>query len=420
MIYRSLLSLRNLLAPLGILALGVLSLAPPADAQCFVPDGYDSAPCCSNVTPTLPTFPASSLPGKGICWTNCALSGQVCTKISLGAPIPSTATCTQYTSILDVFDCSSGATLMKGVVTLDYTRTWNEQVPTSSLPIQVWRFAAKVDIVSPLSGTPACPVPSCALTPISTAFYYGYVDYSLDCVTGAFDTVIVLYHGCDEFTHKPGFSSVPGAYHPNSTFAIVAPDTAANPFVPGVNLPTTGVLMNEAMRSVTPNAIGTCLAEEHIQQGIFQPLVSGCLCPLSLAPPQQSGVRLSASGMCGGSFQSLNLWPAAPWYELVTTSIGRWTNTSTYPGPEKASVAEGLLLYTNICSTSGAIETSFDIFYGGFTGGGQSVITPGPGPTLTSNFLDLASNYSNLVTSPVVFPLYGTVAATDHLIYVNP
>lgn len=417
------LSLRNYIAPLGILVATLFAFAPQAEAQCLTPDGYDSAICCTPVTPKLPEFPPSSLPGKGICWTDCTLSSEVCTKIALSAPTPALGMCTQYISKLEVSDCINGAPLMKGILTLDYTRTWSEEVSTGPVPIQIWRFAAKVDIVSPVTEKPLCPVPSCAKTGISTAFYYGYVDYALDCGTGVFETALVLYHGCDEFVHNPVFSAVPGTYHPSSTYAIVAPHTEANPFVPAVVLPPSGILVNEAMRNVTPNAIGTCNSEERVQQGIFQPLVTGCLCPLNFSPPQQAGVKIDGAGLCGGSFQSLNLWPLTPWYELVTTSIGRWTNFGSYPGPEAASVAEGLLIYTDACPTTGITETSFDIFYGGMTVGGSKV-SPSPtipqSPPLSSNFVDIASNYSSLVTAPIVFPLFGVVGSTDHLIYVNP
>ena len=247
------------------------------------------------------------------------------------------------------------------------------------------------------------------------------MDYALDCVTNTFDTVLVLYHACDEFIHKPGFSSVPGTFHPNSTYALVAPHTTTNPFTPGNLPPAPGFIVNEAMRRVTPDAPGICHAEEDIQQGSFLPLVTGCLCPLATAPPQQTGVRVDGSGMCGGGFGTLNLWPVAPWYDLVVTSIGRWSNGSSYPGPEHASVAEGLFGYNDPCPTTGISEVTYDIFYGGFTQFGSSVIPTSPiFPPLTNRFLDIASNYSLLTALPISFPLYGSVKPTDHLIYVNP
>ena len=92
--------------------------------------------------------------------------------------------------------------------------------------LQVWRFVVKADLS--LGGTGGgCSRPSC-LPSHPTAFYYGYLDYAFDCATGQFDTVLVLFHNCDEFIHNPVFSSVPGVFNPGRTYAIVAPDTPAN------------------------------------------------------------------------------------------------------------------------------------------------------------------------------------------------
>lgn len=402
-------------ARLSAAVLTLFALVPTSQAQCFGDDNLGSVPCCTPTFANLPTFPATSLESQGICWDACQLSAQTCMKVSLGAPMPSL--CSTFTAPIETFDCA-GAPLLKGLVTLDYTRTWEETPVIGAAPTQVWRFAAKVDMAASTVATPGCPVPACSLLPGSTAFYYGYVDYALNCATGAFDTAIVLYHGCDKFIHDPAYSSVPGAFHPTRTFAIVGPDTAANPFVPGIALPPGGALLNEAMRRVTPDPIGSCFAEEHIQQGVFQPLITGCLCPLGFQPPQQAGNHLEATGICGGAFKSLNLWPLVPWFELTTTSIGRWSNGSSYPGPEHASVAEGLVLYDDACDPTGITLQTFDIFYGALTQGGYA-IPPTPVMVLTDRFLDLASNYSLPTSLPVVLPLFGKVAPTDHLIYVN-
>ena len=407
---------RSLLSFVGALAVTLFTLSPAADAQCFTPDGLDSTICCAPVTPTIPSFPAVSLPGQGICWNACNLSSQTCTKIAIGAP--TSTVCGQWQATLSVFDCS-GNQLFKGIMVLDYTRTWAESKVLGLTPNQVWRFAAKVDLVSPLGGPTGCPVPNCSQVPGGSAFYYGYLDYSLDCASGMIEPALVLYHGCDVFIHKPAYSSVPGAFHPNTTFALVAPDTAANPFLPVVALPPAGILMNEAMRRAAAPSALACFAEEPLNQGSFFPLVTGCLCPLSFAPPQQAGNRLGGTGMCGGSFATLNLWPLTPWYELISTSIGRWSNNSSYPGTEHASAAEGLLLYQDACDPTGLATQNFDIFYGALTQGGWAITSLTGVPPSTDRFLDLASNYSIPTSASVVFPLYGKVAATQHLIYVN-
>jgi hypothetical protein len=410
---------RLLLSFAGRAAAAALTLAlfvPATSAQCFGPDGLDSAPCCTPVLANLPPFPPLSMDADGICWNACMLSNETCIRLDLSPPVP--ITCSKYSAVLNVTDCA-GLPLLKGTVTLDYLRTWTENAVPGAAPNQVWRFAAKVDLVGSAVASPLCPVPPCALTPGASAFYYGYVDYSQNCATSEFDGVIVLYHACDKFIHNPPFSSVPGSFHPAATYALVGPHTPMNPFVPTIMAPPGGILTAEAMRRVTPNPIGMCNAEEPVLQGIFQPLIAGCLCPLALVPPLQSGNHLSGTGMCGGAFKSLNLWPLTPWFELTTTSIGRWSNALSYPGTEHASVAEGLFVYADPCPNPTVPPTSsFDIFYGSLTQGGY-LVAPSPIGLLTNRFLDLASNYSVPVVSPVVLPLFGRVGPTDHLIYVN-
>jgi len=404
----------RLLLSLSTLAASLFILTAPAPAQCFGPDGFGATVCNSPTAPTLPSFPAISMGAQGICWDACSLSGQTCALLSLGAPLSNG--CSQFTAPLNVLDCA-GTPLLKGLMTLDYTRTWEELPVPGAAPIQVWRFAVKVDLAASSSSIPGCAVPLCSTLPGSTAFYYGYVDYSLNCATGTWESAIVLYHAADDSIHNTAFSAVPGTFHPSLSFAIVGPDTTTNPFVPGNLLPPTGSLLEEATRRMTPNAVGMCYGEEPIQQGVFLPLVSGCLNPLSLAPPMQSGNLFNASGLCGGGFQSLNLWPLTPWYELTTTSIGRWMNASSYPGPEHASVAEGLLVYSDPClDPTVPPQQSFDIVYGSLTVGGYFIPST-PLAILTDRLFDLASNYSTPVGGPIPMPLFGRVDVTDHAIY---
>ena len=399
----------------GALALATLALAPPAEAQCFTPDGL-TGPCCTAGSPTLPTsFPPLALPSLGICWDDCNPSSQTCVDLLLGSFAP-TPQCTQYMVDLDVSDCF-GVPLMKGTVTLDYTRTWEEHTFPGGPPMQVWRFAAKVDLIGSGLTTAPCPVPSC-MASAGQAFFYGYVDYVRDCITGNIEGALVLYHGCDLQIHAPAYSSIPGTYHPNRTYALVGPHTAANPFTPTILAPPGGVLAGEGLRTTAPSPILVCRNEEPLIQGDMVPVGQGCLCPPGFQPPQLSAVKTAISGACGGSAYSIDLFPLTPWYHLMATSIGSWTTGASYPGPEQAYVAEGLFLFTDSCLTGGVGPTSFDIFYGGITDGGYFVV-PTAGTTPTDGFVDLASNYSNPTSLPITFPLFGKVAPTDHLIYVN-
>ena len=197
-------------------------------------------------------------------------------------------------------------------------------------------------------------------------------------------------------------------------------DTPANPFVPFATPPTTAPLFGEAMRVVGPTLVpALCTAEEPILQGVYINIAMGCICPLNIGPILNSAVRLSGVGACGGSFTSLNFWPLLPWFEMITTSIGRWTTPASYPGPEEAHVAEGLFSYKDTCNAIGIVQTSVDVFYGGITEAGFPATSFTPGVAITQRFVDLASNYSSPLPGFVAPPYFGSVFKTNHLIYVN-
>lgn len=406
----------------GLLALAAVA-AGPANAQCFGPDNL-TGPCCQPVAANLPQFPGFDLPGLGICWSNCLPAQQPCIRVSFSAPAPTA--CGQYTSSVTIFDCN-GVPLMFGSAVLDYTRTWDESPVPGVVPNQVWRFATKVDLGLGPVFNPSCVVPTCLPTH-PTAFFYGYVDYSLDCINGTFDSAVVLFHGCDELIHRPGLSDRPGVFHPTRSYGLVAPHTSANPFVPGALIPPGGPLIAEAMRTVLPPIGGAalCQTEELISQGQMFPIISGCLCPLSFNSTQQSAVRLDGIGSCPdpaglvSSFNTLNFWPIVPWFEMIVTSIGSWTTGASYPGPESAWVNEGLFRYHDSCqSVAGVTGDTLDVFYGATTAKGFPVVPTSPVFPPSENFTDLASNLAHPVGTPVPLPIIGSVRKTDHLIYVN-
>ena len=400
-----------------------LSLAPPSSGQCFNPDGLDIGGCCQPAQANLPSFPQAALPGLGICWNNCNPVSQTDLRVDWNAPV--NPTCAQYTTTVTVIDGTNGMALLSGPMVLDYTRTWTEVNPNTGNLVQIWRFVAKADL-SPLSttGTPPCPVPPCLIPvgPYQTAFYYGYVDYAQECTgTAGFENALVLYHGCDWFQHKPGISSRPGAFHPTMSYAIVAPHSAANPFVPA-NLPAPGgPLVAEAMRKVSvPGA--TCVTEEYIGGGDLLPFVVGCMCPPSLAAGQVTLSLYRGFGTCPDStgvpslFESLFVaFPTLPWPYLVTTSIGTWTGAGTYPGPEVAWVDESLMKYRDSCLS----KDYFEVFYGATTDQGWTVIPTSPIFPPTQRFKDMADNYSAPVVGAHPLPLLGHIMPTDHLIYTN-
>ena len=408
----------------AFLAAALATLATPIASQlCIGPDNLTGG-CWEPRDLNVPQFPPIDLPGLGVCWDKCKPTAQECIAVRLD--LPGQNPCGQYSAQLRVDTCS-GAPLLEGDAGLDYTRTWTEATPDGLL-YQVWRFALKADLALIQAGAAPCPAPPCLFSH-ETAFFYGYVDYALRCDGTAFvfENALVLYHACDDFIHRPGLSDKPGVFHPDSTFGIVAPHTAANPFDPTVQMPATGgPLVAEAVRNVAPAGF-KCIAEERIEGGNKVPLIRGCACPLSFDSLQQTAVKLTGVGSCvqpdgaPSSFATLNFWPTLPWFDMVTTSIGRWTTGASYPGSEHAYVDEGLFLYHDSCVVGGAGEADLlEVHYGGSTKGGYMVLPISPsGVPLTDRFTDLAANYTSNLTGPPPLPLVGSIRPTFHLIYVN-
>ena len=417
--------LRTLLTTLT--AVAFLSLAPTSSAQCVGPDGLSVPGCCQPTQANLPAFPQAFLPGTGICWNNCNATPQTNLRVMWDAP--QFVACAQYTTRVTAIDGSTGSPLLSGPMVLDYTRTWNEIDPNTGNQLQVWRFVAKADLSSlvPTGTTPPCPVPTCLppIGPNSSAFYYGYVDYATVCGApppATFESVLVLYHGCDFLQHKPLISSRPGVFHPTTSYAIVAPSSSASPFV-AANLPAPGgPLVAEAMRKTSAPG-GSCVTEEFINSGDILPFVVGCMCPPSLGGAAQLTLSLYRGiGTCPdatgvpSSFDALFLaFPTLPWPYLVTNSIGAWTGASTYPGQEIAWVDEALMKYRDSCLST----TFYEVFYGATTDGGWTVIPSSPNFPPTKRFKDMADNWSAPVVGFHPLPLLGNIMPTDHLIYTN-
>lgn len=400
------------------LPLALALAAAPSAQLCLGPDQLDQAPCCTPVDLALPNLPPISLPSKGICWDTCAPVQTTCNLVEVGVPVGGPQ-CGEFLADVNVLDCN-GQALLKGSAVLNYTRTWAEGNQAGTAKYQVYRFALKVDLFGAQSSPPVCPVPDC-IPAVQATFFYGYVDYAFDCASGAVEHALALFHGCDELTHDPLLSAQPGVYHPTRSYAIVGPDTSANPFNPSFTSPLAGPVVAEAMRSTNSPIPFACLAEEPVLQGQLDHLISVCLCPLQIQPGQMHLSSFSGLGACGSSFNTINAWPNTPWYELVTIGLGRWSNaTGGYPGPEQLAVSEGLFLYRDACASSGAVQQSLDVFYGVETQFGFQVVPTSAVAPATQNFLDLASNYSTPLPGPIAFPLLGSAnSGTRHLIYVN-
>jgi hypothetical protein len=422
----------------SLLLTSVLSLSLTAAAfgqiGCFVPDNLDG-PCCAQIGVNLPPLPAFTLPGTSIAWDACALAGQVCSSISLQAPAP-TPVCGQFSANLRVQDCA-GATLLQGQAVLDYARTWVEQgnvaTPQGPAPVdfQVYRFLLKVDLL-PQAGVPVVPsvtVPSDLLLN-NSAFYYGYVDYARVCQTGSFQQSIVLFHASDFLINFPGISSGVAGANPIRSHALVAPDTAANPFVPAAFAVVNGVVNEDSVRTIgnpnMPGAPASCRTEEDLfAGGSYIPIAFGCMSPPMLGPVQTAVIQMTGNSNCGSAFQSLNLFGITPWIETVSTSIGNWTTGVNYPGPERVRADEGLFSYRDGCLAGGpgaGNGQSLEIFYGAETLGGfpSQLVEPGGVIIPVNRFVDLASNWRRPAGTPLMLPAIGKVMNSFHIISTNP
>ncbi|MEM7305833.1 MAG: hypothetical protein AAF682_04150 [Planctomycetota bacterium] len=385
----------------------LLALAGWNHSQCLLFDGLNG-PCCSSVTPALPAFPAVTMPGLSVCWDACVPSSQSCSDVQLSPPTQ--LLCGQYQATFDTSECGTGLPELTGVLELDYTRSWDE-FPTPGQVIQVWRFVVRADLM--LAGTASgCPIPD-SFTTYPTAFYYGYLDYAFDCSSGTWESALALYHACDAFLHDPAISSQPGVFNPARSFALVAPSTVTNPFIPGIAPAGGGPLLWEGIRDTVDLASLACEVEEPLAGGLVLPLGSACACPFSTAQPQVTARVMEGSSTCGSDFRSLNLFPIFPWVHVMSTSLGRWSNGSSYPGPEAVWVDEGLFLHTEACQTP---QVFAEIKVGATTEGGYLATV---GPAVGDKFTDLVSNFSVPITSPVAPPFVGNVFFSRHLVYFN-
>lgn len=421
--------MRSLLLPLA----GLLALEAGVKAQglCFGPDLL-TGPCCTNTPLNLPPLGPISMQAQSVQWNSCVLAGQDCIQVSTSAPLPSPV-CGQWTVSIKVGDCA-GNTQLFGNGVLDYARTWREQGNTvdpsgtiSGTTFQVWRFLAKFDLSQVVGSPPPPPtlIPGdLAVNP--AVFYYGYVDYVLDCTFGSFKNVVVLYHASDWLINFPGISGNLGGANPIGSHALVGPDNPINPFLPVDFLIPPGALPFDSLRAVgdinLPGTPAACNAEQSTTQGTYVPLAFGCLNPPSLGPIQSAAVQINGASSCGSSYLSVNLFGTVPWLDMITSSIGAWTTNNEYPGPERVRANEGLFVYRDSCQLGTPGFQAFEIFYGAETRGGftatiQSGTTP---PVSVANFLDLVSNWRRPAGTPLMLPAIGRVMNSYHVISLNP
>ncbi len=400
----------------------VLGIAHPAQAQlCFGPDGLQGN-CWEKTPANLPDLPSFGLESSGICWSKCDPQ-KVASVIRFDTP--NRLQCGVYDSLVTITD-AAGVPVMIGRARMDYTRTW-EEVDPSGRTYQVWRFLTKVDFQLGQANAPSCLVPPCMFQQ-PTTFYYGYVDYALECNSQQFFNVAVLFHPCDKFIHDPRHSSRPGVYHPGDYFALVGPDTAAQPFVPATSVsaiaPTPGGKLG-AVRLTPAPGTPDCIKEERLQQGLVNNIGQACACPLDRTKNGVTAQFQHGVGSCQdatgqvSNYEALNTFLPGllfPWLYTIQHHVGFWASpaASPYPGPEVVFVNEGFYRYYDSCSS----KLSIDVSYGSLTERGFQVNPDPARPWQSSDrFLDIASNYSK--TQGINPPFTGEVFPTKHLIYVN-
>jgi hypothetical protein len=110
---------------------------------------------------------------------------------------------------------------------------------------------------------------------------------------------------------------------------------------------------------------------------------------------------------------------------MLSTSIGRWDNDSSYPGREQVWVDEGLFFYHDSCPIAvpamGGIPDSLEVMYGASTQDGYPIVQTVPGTQPSTRLLDLGDNFTLELGGPPPPPFFlgSILGPTDHLIYVD-
>ena len=365
---------RTLALSAGLVAVA-LSFSPAADAgtSCFGPDRFDG-PCCSSATPFLPTFPAITQTIRYVGFDSCVprVDEEVCAAI--GAPHAVTlnggTVCGVYAIPFTIRTCGpTPQTLWSGTLRAQYARNWFEAQPPSTIQThERWRLLLNGDLTpSPFllqrfGGAPAV-VPPCRAAFGNRVHFWGFIDYTADCVANGFQAVWALNHDCDFFEHGAAAARA-GTFHPSRSYDFIGP-SASFQVLQHVAVPTRGTAIDQTCR---PNAWqyrpNICLCEEAIGQRTLDALAPFCPCnaPGGALTPYVP-LALDARGQCGSQFRTVATDPI-PFNKKL---LGAWTDPSRFPGPQNLFVEQGTVRYVDGCLPG---QTRIEYFKGVATSGG--------------------------------------------------
>lgn len=391
------------------LCVALAAFAPVAGAQCFGDDGFLlPGACCVPMTPTLPAFPAATIPAENCCFHNCNPQQILPVTITLGSPIPVLCdTYVVFASITGMFG-TAGPTLMAA----KYDRTWMEVNPITMR--QVWRFLINADFYyapNAAAGMP-CPIPPCSGAvggAIAPVHFVGSLDYALSCTgLGGWEVAINLTHLCGAFMHGP-FSARPlsgPAAHPEHIYSFVGP----TPFAWGPGPVPMGGVVADSVRHTDINLnlappLWNCNSEVFVFPGgalNVQSVNCPCQDPTIPAMPAWHHEQLTFAYGCSAAIAST--FVSVPIGALLPTGLAAFplgtyaVPFGSYPAGESISVYIGAALAPSPCP-SPVFQFPFHLVTGvGNVGGDFVILFPGVALTGTQS-LDLA-NMLVLQTAP--------------------
>lgn len=378
----------------GLTLLLALASGSPTQAQC-VSDNLDSVPCCTPVSPVLPTFPAISQSAKYVCFRDCGVPVDQNLCVDIDPPIPANSggpVCGVYLIGFKIKTCGSGQILWRGTMRAHYSRNW-DSTAASGLQVGVWRFFLNGDLKATpfLQSLPQWSSPNvgpACYASYNAIYVSGYIDYALDCGSSTWEASWCFRHECDGIHHPLG-SPRPapvGGYHPTRSFVFLGPGAG---FVvdPATTLTANGPVTAEAMRENDWSALPNICRAEEAASGQLSLIGSSCACSnLPGATAQYDETFLAVNGACGAS--ALTLVPAIR--PLYQQRIGQWTTAAVFPGNQDLCLVTGDIEYRSSCTS---LQTN-EFFEGVVTVGGYFAVSYG-GVVLDRVFMDLASSNRN-------------------------